>query len=129
MLVASDEQVLWFSPHLAVPIGEPLNFTMIASGSRNITFSWAPPAYEKQFGVIILYNLSCESAKDGSIVVITFVSAQSNVMINLFRPDTSYTCSVSASNSIGPGPVAVRNATTLQDGELSCAGNCAVYVM
>ena len=108
----------WCLSFHTVPIGEPLNFTVTASGPRQVTFSWKPPSLEKQRGHITSYNLSCTSARDGSIVTASFETEQDDLELDLFSPATMYMCRLVAMNSVGPGPAAVGNTATSSDGEV-----------
>ena len=101
--------VLLFS----VPEGAPDMFVAVA-GERQVNFSWSPPAVALHNGVITSYTLSCSPSPSS----LPHSPSQSGPLpVAGFSPDTSYSCSVLASNSVGSGPPANITFTTLQDCE------------
>ena len=65
--------------------------------------SWDLPAEEDRNGVIISFNLVCT---DSSTVVIDMALNPSVLFVNvdLYKPSTTYVCSVAASTAVGMGP-------------------------
>ena len=94
-----------------VPTGVPEMFVAVA-GQRQVNFSWSPPAVILRNGVITSYTLSCSPSPSS---LPQSPSQSGPLTVAGFSPDTSYSCSVVASNSVGSGPPANITFTTLQD--------------
>ncbi len=61
--------------------------------------------------------MSCnDEASGSSLTAVTTASEVTTTLMDL-RPYLTYTCTVTASNSAGSGPVATLNFTTLADGK------------
>ena len=105
-----DEQSIDYIPH-AAPSGAPKMFEAVA-GQRQVIFSWSPPPVTQHNGLITSYTLSC-SPSPSSLPQSSTQSGPHTVAG--FSPDTSYSCSVMASNGLGSGLPAHTNFTTLQD--------------
>ena len=101
----------------AAPTGSPEEFTVAQRRARNVTFSWSPPAPTLRNGVITGYFLSCVPEAGGGNSISMQYTATGTFTLEGFTPATSYNCSISASNSQGPGPVAHVDVTTLDDGQ------------
>ena len=99
--------VLLFS----VPEGAPEMFLAVA-GQRQANFSWSPPPVALRNGVITSYTLSCSPSPS---FLPQSPSQSGPLTVAGFSPDTSYFCSVLASNSVGSGPPVNITFTTLQD--------------
>ena len=108
--------MLYFHIH-AAPSGSPQVFTDTKRRSRNITFSWSPPAPTELNGVITGYFLSCVPEAGGRNTITMQYTAAGTFTLGGFTPFTSYNCSISASNSQGSGPATHRVVTTLDDGK------------
>ena len=74
-----------------VPSGIPEVFVAVA-GKREVVFSWSPPPVTQRKA------LSCSHSLAPS-----FSSNSGNLTLAGFSPNTSYTCSIAASNSQFPG--------------------------
>ena len=98
---------------LTVPAGVPEMF-VAAAGERQVTFSWSPPPVALRTGVITSYTLSCSPSPSS---LPQSPSQPDPLTVASFSPDTSYSCSVVASNSQGSGPPANTSFTTQQDCE------------
>ena len=85
-----------------------------AAGERQVTFSWSPPLAALHNGVITSYTLSCSPSPSS---LPQSPSQPGALTVAGFSPDTSYSCSVVASNSQGSGPPANISFTTQQDRE------------
>ena len=82
------------------PSGPPQNFTLSVENTTLI-FSWQPPAPENRNGAIISYTLSCTSDGESSITLMLIAILE----ISLYAsPDTTFTCQIAASTSVGIGP-------------------------
>ena len=103
--------VLIFST--TAPTGAPEMF-VAAPGERQVTFSWSPPPVALRNGVITSYTLSCSPSPSS---LPQSPSQPDPLTVAGFSPDTSYSCSVVASNSRGSGPPANISFTTQQDCE------------
>ena len=92
---------------------------MVATpGATSVTFSWAPPSATKRNGVITGYSLSCApQTGDGSISMQPDAQAGNSILAG-FTPDTTYNCSIFASNGQGNGPAVSMIIHTLEDGRL-----------
>ena len=93
------------------PEGAPEMFEAVA-GQRQVNFSWSPPPVTQRNGVIISYTLSCSPSPSS---LPQSPSQSGTLTVAGFSPDTSYTCSLVASNSQGSGPAANTSFTTLED--------------
>ena len=101
---------------MSLPVGDPPGgapemFEAVA-GQRQVKFSWSPPPVTQLNGIIISYTLSW-SPSPSSLPLSTSQSGQ--LTVPGFSPDTSYTCSVVASNRYGSGPATNTSFTTLED--------------
>lgn len=83
------------------PSGPPQNFTLSVENTTLI-LSWQPPAPEDRNGVIISYTLSCTS-DEGSSITLT-LTAILGISLYELSPDTTFTCQIAASTSVGIGP-------------------------
>ena len=92
------------------------------TGQRQVTFSWSPPPVTQRNGVITSYTLSC-SPSPSSLPKSPFQAGP--LTVAGFSPDSSYSCSVVATNSQGSGPPTNINITTLQDCKLKSNMRCA----
>ena len=112
---------------ILVLTGPPLGFTVTQQRSRNMTFSWSPPAPTGRNGVITGYSLSCipEAGGGGSSISMQYTAA-STFTLGGFIPATSYNCSISARNIWGNGPAAYKVVSTLDDCK-HCFEDDAIY--
>ena len=101
------------SPHCSAPSGAPQNFIAMPS-SRSITFSWDPPLPADRNGDITRYTITCSDGSESHTA--DFTEAGSG-MIDGLTPFTSYSCSITASNSAGTGPSSVISVSTMEAGE------------
>ena len=86
--------------YTAPPGGIPEMFEAVA-GQRQVNFSWSPPPVTQRNGVITSYTLSCSPSPSS---LPQSPSQSGTLTVAGFSPDTSYTCSLVASNSYGSGP-------------------------
>ena len=95
------------------PSGSPQNFSILTS-SRSLNISWAPPIPQKRNGVIVAYNVTCNSSEESyELQTSEFVQ-----MIHGLVPGTHYTCLVTASTIVGNGPSAIMAVVTKEESEL-----------
>ena len=108
------------------PTAPPDNFTIEVINSTTLELSWDPPPADQQNGAITNYTVSCNELVGGSSSLVTtiefprVIAENGSVYLILegFRPGTPITCTVSASNFAGTGPVATRTQTTLEERKL-----------
>ena len=93
----------------AAPTGPPLNFVIDVSGTV-LDFSWEQPAEDQRSGLIRYYTLTC--TPDGGESIVFNLLNVTLFSMNDFLLDTSYTCTLSASTSGGPGPTTTAMAST-----------------
>ena len=110
---------------LPAPAGAPEMFEAVA-GQRLVVFSWSPPPVTLRNGVITSYTLSCSPSPSS---LPRSPSQPGPLTVAGFSPDTSYSCSVVASNSVGSGPPANITLTTLQDRKVMCSGVQAIIII
>ena len=91
------------------PTGPPLNFVIDVSGTV-LDFSWEQPAEDQRSGLIQYYTLTC--TPDGRESIVFNLLNVTLFSMNDFLLDTSYTCTLSASTSGGPGPTTTSMAST-----------------
>ena len=108
-----------------VPAGAPEVF-VASAGERQVNFSWSPPPVALRNGVITSYTLSCSPSPSS---LLQSPSQPGPLTVAGFSPDTSYSCSVVASNSRGSGSPANTSFTTRQDCENSQLMMCFVLQM
>ena len=84
----------------------------VIAGQRQVNFSWSPPSLEDQNGIITDYTLSCSPSP--SSLPLSFTQSGSFTVPG-FSPNTEYSCSVVASNGLGPGPTSVIVFSTQKD--------------
>ena len=97
--------------YLSVPTGAPEMFEAVV-GQRMVVFSWSPPSVTQRNGLITSYTLSCFPSPSS---LPQSPSQSGPLTVTGFSPDTSYSCSVVASNSQGSGPSVNTTFTTSQD--------------
>ena len=110
-----SENIYTYSFSTSAPTGSPLGFTDTQHRSRNLTFSWSPPAPTLRNGVITGYSLSCVPEGGGGNSIFMQYTAAGNFTLRGLTPATSYNCSISAINIWGNGPVAYEMVSTLAD--------------
>ena len=98
----------------AAPAGAPEMF-VVDAGERQVNFSWSPPPVALRNGIITSYTLSCSPSLSS---LPQSASQPGPLTVAGFSPDTSYSCSVVASNSQGSGPTANTFFRTLEDCEI-----------
>ena len=96
--------------HHIAPTGAPMNFNATTEDTV-VTFTWDPPTEDSQNGDIVSYYLSCSI---GSAVQfeLNLTSSVEEISLGVYEVSSTYSCSVSASNSAGQGPTASTNVTT-----------------
>ena len=79
--------------------------------------SWAPPAeFELNGGNITSYTLSCW-VDDDTVFNETLSSTTNSFTIDLYSPNTTYSCSIYVSTELGDGPSSDFITVTTTDGE------------
>ena len=100
-----------FMHEFTAPTGTPEMFEAVF-GQRQVNFSWSPPPVTQHSLVITSYTLSCSPSPSS---LPQSPSQSGTLTVAGFSSDTSYTCSLVASNSQGSGPAANISFTTLED--------------
>ena len=91
---------------------------MFSSDSRDILFTWQPPAPTMRNGLITNYTLNCSIMGTGMGQISRVYPSQENYRLGKFKPATEYTCQVVAINSAGSGPILEVMLTSPEDGKL-----------
>ena len=81
---------------------------MAMPGSTNVTFSLSELAPEHRNGNITSYTITCQQSETNHAPIQKIVDMAGSVTVEGFRPYVDYICSVTASNSRGPGPAATE---------------------
>ena len=95
------------------PTGAPMNFDASIEDTV-LTFTWDPPATDSQNGDIVSYFLSC-SINSVEQFELNLTSAVEEISLGVYEVSSTYTCTISASNSDGEGPT--TSATAITGGE------------
>ena len=98
----ASNSIIFLHANFLVPSGTPQQFDAIDVLSRSITFSWDPPLFEEQNGVIVFYKLDITDLATSSVQSYT-VNSTSFTVTNLI-PFSYYTYVISAATAIGLGP-------------------------
>ena len=101
--------VLFFIALFIVPLGPPTNFTAVLNDTV-LSLNWEPPAEDEQNGDITSYFLQC-SIDDEVVFQLNLTIIQS-IELGVYEVDSTYSCSIYASNSIGEGSSAYVTVTT-----------------
>ena len=96
-------------------------FTAVSVDARTITFTWEAPEPHLRNGVILSYTIICDPSPSSPLGPVTQAG---NIIQSRFSPLTFYSCSISARNSVGSGPVAYDNVTTGDDSKCGITLNC-----
>lgn len=76
-----------------------------------ITFMWDPPAQEDRNGAIVSYFISC-SIGSALQFELNITNNTQEISMGVYETSSTYTCTISASNSAGEGPTASDTITT-----------------
>lgn len=106
------------------PSGAPANFTASLNGTV-LSLSWAPPSEDERNGVIISYTLTCDI--DGEIAFSLNLSTIEQIDVGVYESDSTYTCEIFASTSVGGGPEATVTITTGGQYCLYSDSKCSVH--
>ena len=87
-----------------VPSGPPLNFSIEATTSRTLYFTWEPPLLEQQNGVILGYTVNIVSNDNSTRFQLYSDDHATNLSATIFKPYTVYRCVVAAFTTPGTGP-------------------------
>ena len=82
--------------------------------SKSVTLTWKPP--NEPNGFITEYQFQCSG--ENHAVNSYVMGSQTTTTLSGLLPYTNYFCSITAYTSVGGGPAATPNVTTLQDSEL-----------
>lgn len=90
-----------------------------------ISFTWDPPAEDEQNGEIVSYFLSC-SIDDEVELELNLTADIEEITVGVYKADSTYTCEIYASTSVGGGPAARQTITT--GGKLSPERNISLIL-
>ena len=83
----------------------PQNVQSLVTGSRTAVFTWEPPPFEDQNGIILYYLLHITQDQFNiSDMVINTTSDVNSYTVTGLEEYNDYTCRVAAATRIGPGP-------------------------
>ena len=102
MLIMCNVNFLSNLKNFSVPSGPPLNIRTISRSTASLTFTWDPPAKEKQHGVIMSYETCLSYTKNGAC----FENANQvrrSWAVSVLNPMTKYFLNVSAETRAGKG--------------------------
>ena len=94
----------------AVPSGTPMNFD-ISIENTVITFTWDPPAEDERNGAIVYYFISCNIGSTLQFEL-NLTNTTEEISMGVYETSSTYTCTISASNSAGEGPTTSDTITT-----------------
>ena len=84
------------------PSGPPQSF-FVGVDVTSLFCSWDLPTEDDRNGAIVSYNLVCMT-DDITAIDITLNPTVLNITVNLYKPSTTYLCTVAASTAVGMGP-------------------------
>ena len=67
-----------------------------------VFFSWQPPV--ERNGVITRYDIVCTLSSGSGVSVNGMSDGALNDTVGMFTPATRYSCTITASTDVGPGP-------------------------
>ena len=88
-----------------MPSGYPQNITAEVISSRSAIFTWEPPLFAEQNGVIVNYvvNINAEETRE----VFQLFSEILNISVSSLSPFTTYFYTIAATTSVGQGPYSI----------------------
>ena len=98
-----------------VPSGPPLNFSIEATTSRTLYFTWEPPLLEQQNGVIIGYTVNVVLDDSSMMFKLYPDDHATNLSATVFKPYTVYRCVVAAFTTPGTGPYSNEEAVLMPE--------------
>ena len=69
-----------------------------------VFFTWQPPPSDQQNGVITRYDIVCTPSSGNGEPVNGRSDGAFNATVGMFIPATQYSCTITASTSVGTGP-------------------------
>ena len=97
-----EDAILLFRTPEGVPIGSPMNISVIDVKPNSARLIWSPPMLKFRKGKIILYEV--REISDTSIEDWTTNTTDLFFSLNRLLTQTSYSYQVRAYTKIGPGP-------------------------
>ena len=88
-------------PVHAAPSGPPQNFQSSEVSSRSITFTWDPPLFEEQNGVITGYIINVTSIETEELFEL--FSDSESLTADFVRPFSSYIFKIAGQTAVGTG--------------------------
>ena len=94
----------------SAPSGPPQNFNVLAEAT-SLVGSWDLPTEDDSNGVIVSFTFVCTD--NGTVVInMSLNPSVFSVTVDLYKPATTYLCSVAASTAVGMGPSTEVTVTT-----------------
>ena len=113
-----------------VPSSSPTNLTVIPLNSTSLRVSWSPPSTAERRGVLTSYSLTVTAANQelDTTKRDLELSAESSLSVDIsgLEEYTLYSVALSASTSVGSGPVTVVTARTDESGNYT---NISIFVV
>ena len=100
---------------LSVPTGAPRNSATAAVSPTTISFTWQPPSFELQNGVIRSYHINVTELETGRAWSFVTPGTETLLILNSLHPYYRYSFSIAA-NTTALGPAAYTVIQTLPDG-------------
>ena len=99
------------------PSGLPTIQSSTSVTSTSFVLNWAPPAYELQNGVIVLYDIHVTEVE--TLLEANFTSSTTSLTLQSLHPAYTYQCIVAANTVVGQGPFSTAFSVTVnEDGQL-----------
>ena len=94
---------------------------------RRALLSWSPPRQEDRNGIITSYHIDCSDENGTSVLNTT--TEHTSISLDGLAVGSLYKCYLSALTSVGGGPAATLNFTTLPDGITFTLQSCIVLLL
>ena len=101
---------------LSVPTGAPRNIGAAAVSSTSISFTWEPPSFELQNGVIRSYHVNVTEIETGQMRSFVIPGIDTLLILNALHPFYRYNYSIAA-NTTALGPATYTVIQTLPEGK------------
>jgi hypothetical protein len=100
--LSASTEIMEFTTTETAPSGPPQNFDVSAQVT-SLAASWDLPTEDDSNGVIISFNFVCTDS--GSVVIdMDLNPTVLRITVDLYKPATTYMCTVAASTAVGIGP-------------------------
>ena len=89
-----------------------------------VFFSWEPPPPDQQNGLITRYDIVCTPSSGSGELLNGMSNGALNATVGMFTPATQYSCTITASTSVGTGPGISVTVVTCELIELTFVFHC-----